>query len=261
MEIINEQDQAQERAWEQSHRRGKVFGGLLIVGAGILFLARELGADIPYWVLSWKMFLLAIGATIFVKNPFRFGGVIVMLIGLAFLLGDIRPGLHIGKFIWPVVLILVGIFTIFKPRHRHHNKWRRMGNRYRQRWEKQHGEWAASTSGDSYIEINSVFSGVKKNIISKDFKGGEINAVFGGSEINLSQADFTGKVSLEVHAVFGAVKLIIPPHWELQQSEISAVMGSIEDKRPLQNNVQNTEPKILVLSGDVVFGGIQIHCY
>ena len=33
--------------WERGHRRGKIFGGLIVVTIGALFLARETGAYFP----------------------------------------------------------------------------------------------------------------------------------------------------------------------------------------------------------------------
>ena len=56
---------------EKSHARGKVLGGILLVTAGSLFLAKELGAEIPYWVLTWKTLLIALGLISGVKHNFR----------------------------------------------------------------------------------------------------------------------------------------------------------------------------------------------
>src|SRR5690349_22431252 len=42
----------------------------------------------------------------------------------------------------------------------------------------------------SFIDVTAVFGGIKKNVLSKNFKGGDITSFMGGSEIDLSQADF-----------------------------------------------------------------------
>ncbi|HMW10948.1 MAG TPA: LiaF-related protein, partial [Bacteroidia bacterium] len=90
-------------------------------------------------------------------------------------------------------------------------------------------------------------------------KGGEVSAVFGGAEINFMQADIQGRVELEVNQVFGGTKLIVPAHWEIK-SEIAAVLGSVEDKRPLRGTTTD-EKKVLILRGTTVFGGIDINSY
>lgn len=255
----------QEEMWrqfEENHKRGKVIGGLLVVIAGSLFLAKELGASIPHWVFTWKMFLIALGLLIAVKHNFRgFAWLALMLIGGAFLLGDIMPALAIKPLIWPVVIILFGLFLMFKPRrHRH---WHR--------WQKMHGDktyyyksFSCVREGESVhedtIDSTSFMGGVKKNILSKNFKGGEVTNVFGGAEINLSQADFDGTATLELTNIFGGTKLIIPSNWEIS-SELTSVLGSIEDKRPVQPKVTGTASKILVLKGTTFFGGIDIKSY
>jgi predicted membrane protein len=273
MEIIDpiqEQKESNEywKENEKSHKRGKLFTGLIILTAGVLFLLRELGTDIPRWILSWPMLLVAIGFSVWIKNPIKhfFGGFILILIGGLFLTRSILPALALGKFVWPIVLIVIGVYVLFKPtnkyrRNRYH--WEKKYAKKWSRWEQrryQAGNGSSDYSPDNYLELNSVFGGVKKKIISKEFKGGESNAVFGGAEINLSQADFQGRVEIEINQVFGATRLIIPPHWEVH-SELTAVFGSVEDKRPIVKDVLSESGKILVLEGAAVFGSIEINCF
>jgi hypothetical protein len=113
-------------------------------------------------------------------------------------------------------------------------------------------------SSDNILEINTVFGGMKKKILAKDFKGGEINSVFGGNDLDLSQADFEGAAKLELNIVFGGVKLIVPAHWQIK-SEVDCVFGAVEDKR--RGTSTAAENKTLVLKGSVVFGSIEIKSY
>lgn len=247
--------------WEQTRRRGKIAGGILVITAGILLLARESGADIPNWIFSWKTLLIALGFFIGIKHGFRhIGWLVLMLIGGSFLIEDLIPGLHFKAFIWPVLLILLGFAIIFKPRRkwheRHYYKWKK--------WQKHHGhdEWCypRQSSAEDNIEIVTIFGSVKKNIVSKELKGGEVTTVFGGTELNLTQADFEGKITLEVNQVFGGTRLIIPSHWQIH-SEMVTVFGGVEDKRPTVKDLSVTSDKILVLKGNAVMGGIEINCF
>lgn len=260
----NNQDEMM-RNWEKSHRRGKILGGLIVVGIGSLFLAREMGMYMPHWIFSWKVMLIVIGIFVGVKHSFRkTGWIIPIIIGSAFLLRDNFPELAISHYIWPIAIIFFGLMIMFKPRrkgcgnHRAYRRWSRHQN-----WQHKSEQWAAwqeKKNSDNYLELNTVFGGIEKNIITKDFKGGEINVVFGGAEIDMTQADFTGRIELEIHTVFGGTKLIVPPHWEIK-SEITAVLGSVEDKRKIIRDLSVNASKILVLRGDVVFGGIEIQSY
>ena len=251
---------------EQSHRRGKIFGGILVVIAGSLFLGRELGADIPQWIFSWKTFLIALGLLIGVKHNFRHAGwFFLVAIGSVFILGDIYPLLNIKPFIWPVLIILFGLMIIFKPRNkfkrRHWNKFQH-GRHGRQGFNNRGNECYTSqtTSEEDTVDFTTFMGSVKKNILSKKFKGGEITNVFGGSEVNLSQADIEKSATLELVNVFGGTRLIIPANWEIR-SELVSVFGNIEDKRNIQTTLNSEDAKVLILKGNTFMGGIEIKSY
>ena len=114
-------------------------------------------------------------------------------------------------------------------------------------------------TGDDYLDTVSVFGGVKKTILSKDFKGGEVVNIFGGAELDFTQADITGRVILDITQIFGGTKIIIPSHWQVV-SDIAAVFGSIDDKRMRSTAAPNSE-KILVLKGVSIFAGVDIRSY
>jgi hypothetical protein len=156
---------------------------------------------------------------------------------------------------------------IFKPRRRYtEDYWR---NKWERKFNRRHGNYKGnrfsacgndeSSSSDDRIDMDGVFSGFKKNIISKDFKGGTISHVFAGGEINLNQADINGTVVLEVKQVFSGLKIIVPSNWEIK-TDVDTMFGGVEDKRPHQSIVTNPD-KVLVIKGSVVFGGIEIQNY
>lgn len=249
--------------WEQCgprhSRKGRILGGLIIVAAGSALLARKMGVLIPDWVFTWETAMVVLGLYIGAKHSFRgIGWLILIGIGTVFIIDRNMPDVSIRPYLWPVLIILAGLMMIFRPRRKwDHNRWQRW-EQHRRKWEQQ-----APVSDPSYsstedrIDTVSVFGGVKKNIISKDFRGGEITCVFGGAEINLAQADINGQVVLEVNQFFGGAKLIVPPHWKIQ-SEMVAVFGGIEDKRS-GNSVDHT--KVLIIKGTSVFGGLEIRSY
>ncbi len=245
----------------------RIWSGMLLLVAGGLLMARQLGADIPSWLFHWEMLIIAIGLLISFKSGFKnAGGLIMILVGVAFLLNDIIPNAHMENFIWPGILMIVGIVFILRPRSPKMHKW--------DKWERKdwnnYGEnlknkiTADSTPLQSepieddaeYIEVNSVFGSVNKLILSKNFKGGEINAFMGGAEINLLQADIKGPVQLEINTVFGGAKLVVPGSWHVK-NEITAVFGGVEDKR--NPGIASIElNKTLTIKGACVFGGIEI---
>ena len=113
-------------------------------------------------------------------------------------------------------------------------------------------------SSEDFIDATTILGGIHKNILSKNFKGGDITIFMGGAEINLSQADIQGTASLDITQIMGGTKIIVPPHWEVR-SQLTSVFGNIEDKR---TNIGTTDPnKVLIIDGSSVFGGIEIRNY
>lgn len=118
------------------------------------------------------------------------------------------------------------------------------------------GEFMATH--EAYTDIVSIFSGVKKTILSKQFVGGEIVCVFGGAELNLTNADFNSPVVLDLVQIFGGTKLIVPANWEIR-AEAATIFGGIEDKRRQPPNT--LADKVLILKGSIIFGGVEVSSY
>lgn len=250
-----------ETRLENRSKNSHIWTGVFILLIGVAALMRTTVPDFPRWVFTWQTFLLALGLFIGLKHNFRgFTWLLLILIGGAFLLKDFYPELSIGRFIWPVLLIIVGALIIFRPGKRCSPR--------EQSHEKKPGSSGDSTtifdeeeswSQDDFVDSTAIFGGSKKNILSKDFKGGDIVNIFGGTELNLTQADIKGKVELEITTIFGGTKLIVPSNWEVK-SEAVTIFGGLEDKRSLQPDSQNPD-KVLMLRGTVLFGGIEIKSF
>lgn len=128
------------------------------------------------------------------------------------------------------------------------------------------GAFANSGSGSSgdyystedFIDTTSIFGGVHKKVVSKNFRGGDIVTFLGGSEIDLSQADIIGTARLDVTQVMGGTKIIVPAHWEVR-SEVTALFAGFEDKR--QQPAMINPEKVLIIDGTSIFGGIELKNY
>ncbi|HWZ23462.1 MAG TPA: hypothetical protein VNW06_12455 [Cytophagaceae bacterium] len=251
---------------EGSHKRGKILAGLLIVAIGILFLIKELGVELPFWLFNWKMLLIVLGFISVLKHKFRSAwGFVVMIVAGAFLVADFYPEVNITSLILPVLIIIVGLFIIFKPRHkyfqRHNHKHFQYRNSNKWNYVKYNSQPPETENSDDDIISSYVYMGaLKKNILSKTLKGGSLKNRFGGIELNLSQADFEGEIVLEIDQMFGGLELIVPAHWEVK-SEFTAGFSSVEDNRTMKPNVNGDTPKILILKGTNYFGGIEIKNY
>lgn len=250
-------------------RGSRIWSGIVLIGAGVLLLAYKMGAPIPAWIFTWPVLLIAIGILSGIGSKFRNpGSVIMILIGTVFLADQSIPGIDFHNYLVPVILIGLGLIFIFRPKHSQCQRRERFlgragrGDRRGMRSFDSPADSAADASANDdgeYIDVQAIFGGIKKNIQSKNFKGGEIISFMGGSEINFMQSDIQHPVVLEVNNVFGGTKLIIPANWDVK-NEISAVFGGVEDKRSFNNSIPDSEKRIL-LKGACVFGGIEVTNY
>lgn len=229
-------------------RNKSIYTGVAILLVGLIWLLRKMGLELPYWLLSWEMLLIAIGAIIGIdtkfKNPTSY---ILMAIGSVFLIDDVFGiPFRVMDYFWPLLVITVGLVIIFQ-------------SRIRAKRVAFNGGGGDSAKGDK-LDTISVFNGVKRSVLSKDFQGGEVVTIFGGTELNLMQADFTGHRHLEVTVLFGGAKLIIPRNWEVRP-EVTTIFGGVDDKRLSAVEIITEDDKILTITGTVVFGGLDIVNY
>lgn len=254
---------------------GKVFAGLILLAVGSLLLLRQFDFFFfPSWIFSFPMLLIVIGlyngAKHNFKNPAWF---IMILIGVVFLSGRIMPFFDLRAFIWPICIIALGLWLILR-RNQQNFAWKKKEQVFDTDAFNAEADYtvkpdgyvppkaAYNAKGDDYIDSVSVFGGVKKVILSKDFKGGEIVNIFGGAELDFSQSDINGTVIIEVTQIFGGVKLIVPPHWQVT-SDVAAIFAGVDDKRYSKHNQHNplSPDKLLVIKGVSVFAGIDIRSF
>lgn len=249
-------------AGENMSRSG-VWTGIFLLLLGVAALIRVTVPDLPNWLFSWQTLLITIGLFTGVKHGFR-GSTwfILILIGGAFLIPVLNPELSIRRFIWPAILIVIGVFLIFRSNHfLGGGMW---SNRKKKSTANNNIEDAqivdeTSYTKEDYVQTTSVFGGVKKIVISKNFKGGSLVNIFGGTELDLTRSDINGTAAIDVTNIFGGAKLIVPSDWVVK-SDAAAIFGGVDDKRRVLSETA-TGSKTLLIKGTVIFGGIDIKSY
>lgn len=247
-------------------KSGKALGGLILIVIGTALLLRRMDFYFPGWVFSWPMILIIIGLFVGIRHRFRHpAALILLLIGGVFLANRIMDGVNYSMFLWPTLIIGIGLWLIFgrskSYRHSSHHWNKRVGQDMQDEPSAENMSqtpFTENVSDEDYLDSVSIFGGVKKVIVSKNFQGGEIVNFFGGAELNLMQADISGKITLDVTQVFGGTRIIVPADWVIH-SEMAAIFGGIEDKR-FSHATANTN-KVIVIKGTSIFGGIDIRSF
>ncbi len=256
---LNPSTEEQIEQWQKKSRRGRIALGLVLVSIAGLLIINELGMLQATWLLSWPMVFVAFGFIFLIKHGWRHPGWIFMMgFGAVFLTGMLYPDLAIRKFIFPAALAFAGLLFIFRPK-------RKCGKQYgyykHRHLHHQYGTYQEISSTEDEIKINNSFSGTKRSVISKNFKGGEIRNSFGGCELNLMHAELESKASIRIDQQFAGLKLIVPSHWRVQ-SEVHCVLASVEDQRNMMSPpAEGLEKNTLILTGNIFMSGVEIVSY
>lgn len=238
---------------EEARKKGRATGGAILVIIGLGLLLQRLDLNLPNWLFSWQMILIAIGVVLGFRHNFRFGGwMIMVLVGGIFLAGDIMAWPYdTARFIWPVAMIAIGLTVILK-RNYSTKEW---ADR-----KKQFGASIAGATGEDVLDATAIFGSVDKVVMSKNFKGGDVTSIFGGTVLNFMKADIDGTATLDVTAIFGGCEIIVPANWKVKV-DVTTIMGGVDDKRYLDMMTNTGPEKLLILTGTCIMGGLEIKSY
>lgn len=225
--------------------------GAFVAAAGALLLLDRLGMASAGLIVRqfWPVAVIVIGGLL-VRQQRTTGpdgrragganGILVMGIGVWLLLNTLGvTNIHFWDLFWPLCLILIGVLLITHAR-------RRPGR---------------ATTSDDHVALMAVLGGVKRQVDTRQFRGGDVTAFMGGCNLDLRQASIPPgeDAVLDVFAVMGGCEIAVPTGWVVT-TEIVPVMGGIEDRRlpPLPSAPGQAPPSRLILRGFVLMGGVEI---
>lgn len=217
------------------------WSGIILITIGAIFLMEtmdilNIGNVISKW---WPLAVIAVGF-FKIKGDNKSGGAIIFIVGVALLtatLGIINWG-AIFQF-WPVILILIGISMISRPKDKHRWKFMR-----------------STKSTDNFVKISTIFGGVEQRIHSESLEGGDVQAIFGGVELDMRNAVIAeGGAEFNLTALFGGLEVIVPPNTQVVMTG-TPILGGLENKVHLP---ETEEPlNTIRCHCTVAFGGIEI---
>lgn len=227
---------------------GKYLVAVLFIIAGVLLMARNMGwitDTVFHTIVSWQMLLIVLGLYMMIRRVF-IQGLILLAIGTFFIAPylDWLPA-NTNVILFPVVLIVIGLTFIFKPKRarcEHH----RMKN------------FAAEdyNSADGFLRSENTFSGIKQVVLDEIFKGATIQNTFGGTAIDLRRTAIPeGETYIDVDCTFGGIEIYVPSEWKVV-FQCNSCLGGCEDKRFGGGIIDQS--RVLIIRGSVTFGGIEI---
>jgi hypothetical protein len=230
------------RRHPEASRVGFVWG-FMIAAIGVALLLDHLDLiHVGSLLRFWPMILVCFGVGHVFTPSSRIWGIILILVGTVFQLNNLGI-LHAGiADLWPVAIIAVGLALM----------WGAMRPPIT----------VTSGSGDPLadtLHAVAIFGGCERRINSQHFRGGRSVSIFGGVELDFRDANIEGdEATLDVNCIFGGVEIRVPNSWFVHSTSIP-ILGGFSDKTHRPTNPDPAaKGKTLVITGQVVFGGVEI---
>lgn len=221
--------------------------GFIIVAVGVIFTLDNL--DMVYardYLRYWPALLVVYGA-VKTFQPHsgggRFWGIVLMFAGAAMLIDRMDIFYFRLWDFWPLLLVALGAMMILRTGYR-----RRSDNAVIV------GGEQASDSG-SIVNASAFLGGSRRNVHTKDFRGGELTAVMGGCDIDLRNASIANSPAvLDVFAFWGGIEIKVPQAWTVS-FEGTPILGGYDDKTFRQTADAGQR---LIIRGTIVMGGVEV---
>ncbi|HOG18886.1 MAG TPA: DUF5668 domain-containing protein [Salinivirgaceae bacterium] len=218
----------------------RIVTGLLFIIFGLLLLVRNfdlLPPKVDDIFLSWPMLLIAIGLVSLSGKNYTAASIIIFT-GCFFLVPRIIDiEVKLRQF-WPIIIIFIG-FAILLQQCKVRNK---------------KGDKTIAFS--DYIDEFIILSSKNYTHQSQIFKGGKISSILASTNVDFKGIKLDDSVTtLDISSILGSVKLFVPIDWTIK-NDLSNVLGGILIKNKESN--PNSEEKILVITGRVVLGNVEV---
>jgi len=199
---------------------------------------------------------------------------------------------------WPVILILIGLDKMFKPREYHQlfsgiiwvlfgvlfllNTQGVLHFKIWQLWPLliiligfaiirhsvfpgRHAHCGSKDYSDDvdFIDITTILGGGEHGFNSKQLNGGRITTVMGGTEVDLRNADMKEeKLVLDTLTVMGGTEIFVPTDWDVILQGVP-VLGGFENQTrkritESESGTKKRKAKQLIVKGTAVMGGLEV---
>ena len=241
--------------------------GFLIVGVALLLDHMNI---LPFGEVYrfWPLLLVVVGVMNITTQSGRGFGIVLIIAGI--LLQVNKLGLIHLSFadLWPLAIIAIGVLLIWgsletrgvvrlksriKDRIKDRVDWTKPGaaEAFRQQ------VIDASADSDTSLTAVAVFGSCERQYGGRHFQAGKVTSIFGGVELDFREADIDDEAVLEIACVFGGVEIRVPDTWYVHSKSVP-MFGGLEDRTRQAKLPDGTKRKTLIITGVVVFGGVEI---
>lgn len=223
------------------NRMGNVLWGIFFIVLGIGFA----GQAFDLWSFNlffrgwWTLFIIVPCLISIFKSGFRVVPVCGLVIGVLFLFSSIGifRGVAVGRLIFPIILIVIGLGIIFRHSF--------PSSKFKDKINLKPGD----------LQHTATFSSEKIAYNNEVFTGASLDAIFGGVELNLSNAIINSDVVINCNAVFGGIDIMTPQDVNIKVAS-TPIFGGVDNKR--RNTPVVHEAPTIYVNATCMFGGVDI---
>jgi len=227
------------------NRLGNVLWGLAFIfaGVGVAGNVADLWDFNLFFKGWWTLFIIVPCLINMVQNGVNTGNIIGVFVGvlLFFDAQNIIPRNLIGKMIFPIILVLIGLSIIFKGNINKHTNFKSKVHQ-------------TNTSGDGFINAVGIFGGSEMRPTNEKVTGVTATAIFGGVDLDLRNAIINENIVITSTAIFGGIDIFVPSNVNVKVSSLP-IFGGVDDMS--SHTALENDPTIYI-NATCVFGGMDI---
>lgn len=237
----------------------KIVWGVALIIIGVIIALDRLNV-ISFDVIFdgwWTLFIIVPCAIGLFQRQNVAGNLIGVIVG-ACLLAVHKEWLDwdlVGEMIFPVVLVAIGLGVVFTKKEKETFDESEKEEETLVENPVINEEVGVSNSMEKKkLNVFFAFSGGKSVVDGDKVTGGDVTAIFGGSDCDLTNAVFQGVTQLNVNAIFGGVKLILPENVNVKINPTSIFGGTTNNR----NSANDESAPTVYVNAFSMFGGIKI---
>lgn len=201
----------------------KIFFGIAVVAAGIIFLGSAFG----FWEIGelsgwWTVFIIVPAIGSMIASGFDVLNIAALAVGVWLLLKcnpQWIPAERMNHFAIAIALVALGFWMIFSSAKT-------------KRLKKQLDDNSGPVSQESKPTYTAICSGGVFKNTSGNLLGAHCLAILGSLEVDLSEASINDEIMISVTSILGGVDIYLPENVRVECSDGASLLGSIDNKMP-----------------------------
>ena len=221
----------------------KIFFGIAVVAAGIIFLGSAFG----FWEISelsgwWTVFIIVPAIGSMIASGLDLLNVAAVAVGVWLLLKcnpQWVPAERMNHFAIAIALVAVGFWLI-------------VSTVKTKKLKKHLDDNSGPISQESKPTYTAVCSGGVYKNTTGNLLGAHCFAILGGLEVDLSEAQINEEITISVTSILGGVDIYLPENVRVECSDGASLLGGIDNKMPANNDL--SQPLVHIKHFNVLGG-------